>query len=77
MNSDTPVEDLSSQFQTLKTQLSERILGQPDLIEAVLVAMVAGGHILLEGLPGLGKTELIKTKKIDRLPSNITSDSCF
>ena len=61
MNSDTSPKDLSSHFKSLKAQLNERILGQPDLIEAVLVAMVAGGHILLEGLPGLGKTELIKT----------------
>ncbi|MGB0370258.1 MAG: AAA family ATPase [Opitutales bacterium] len=58
---DSEASDLSKRFQTLSEKLNQQILGQPELIESVLVAMVAGGHILLEGLPGLGKTELIKT----------------
>lgn len=37
------------------------ILGQRDLLERVVICLLAQGHILLEGLPGLGKTELIKT----------------
>ena len=40
--------------------LNARILGQSDLIEAVVVACFAKGNVLLEGLPGLGKTELVK-----------------
>ncbi len=36
------------------------ILGQEDLIRSVVTASLAGGHVLLEGLPGLGKTELVK-----------------
>ena len=50
-----------SAFQELNKSLNTHILGQPALIESVVVALVAGGHVLLEGLPGLGKTELIKT----------------
>ncbi|HXE71249.1 MAG TPA: MoxR family ATPase, partial [Candidatus Nitrosotenuis sp.] len=37
------------------------IVGQQDLIRQVLLALVAGGHVLLEGVPGLGKTLLVKT----------------
>ncbi len=40
--------------------LGKIILGQDELIRAVVVAALAGGHVLLEGLPGLGKTELVK-----------------
>lgn len=45
----------------LKKQLELVILGQQELIEALLIALLTGGHILLEGLPGLGKTVSIKT----------------
>jgi len=37
------------------------IVGQDDVIESVLVALFAGGHVLLEGVPGLGKTMLVRT----------------
>ena len=40
--------------------LQARIFGQEKLIKLVTVACLAGGHVLLEGLPGLGKTELVK-----------------
>ncbi len=41
-------------------QISAVIIGQEHVISEVLIALLAGGHILLEGLPGLGKTQLIK-----------------
>ncbi len=37
------------------------LLGQPDLVDLTVIALCARGHLLLEGLPGLGKTELVKT----------------
>ena len=40
--------------------LNSIILGQEELIRSVVTASLAGGHVLLEGLPGLGKTELVK-----------------
>jgi len=40
--------------------VSRRIAGQPELIRQTLVGLLAEGHILLEGVPGLGKTELVK-----------------
>jgi MoxR-like ATPase len=47
-------------FETLLATLDTVLFGQRALIELVVVGVVARGHILLEGLPGLGKTELVK-----------------
>jgi MoxR-like ATPase len=44
----------------LVAQLRRVLLGKPDTIDEVVAALLARGHILLEGLPGLGKTELVK-----------------
>jgi MoxR-like ATPase len=48
-------------YQTLRAELSKRIVGQEDVIEQVFIAMAAGGHALLEGVPGLAKTLLVKS----------------
>lgn len=45
----------------LRRQLRERVFGQEALIDDLLVALLAGGHVLLEGLPGLGKTLLVRS----------------
>jgi len=45
----------------IKTEASKRIVGQNQVIEGILTALVCGGHILLEGVPGLAKTLAIKT----------------
>ena len=45
----------------IQEAVAHRIAGQPELIRQTLVGMLAGGHILLEGVPGLGKTELVKS----------------
>jgi MoxR-like ATPase len=50
-----------SNFQTISEEISRVIVGQADTINKLLVAIFAGGHILLEGVPGLGKTLLIKS----------------
>ena len=47
--------------QSLKSEIAKVIVGQDELIEKILVGMFAGGHILLEGVPGLAKTLTIKT----------------
>ena len=46
---------------SLREELSRVIVGQEDVIEQLLVAFFAGGHVLLEGVPGLGKTLLAKS----------------
>lgn len=55
------VERFRTVFRTLKSELSQRIVGQGDILEGVLIALFAGGHVLLEGVPGLGKTLLVRT----------------
>lgn len=50
----------AEEFQKARTAISEVIVGQKIAIESVLVAIFAGGNVLLEGVPGLGKTELVK-----------------
>ena len=51
---------LLENVEALRGQIRQRILGQDDLIDDLMVALLAGGHVLLEGLPGLGKTMLVK-----------------
>jgi MoxR-like ATPase len=48
-------------YQKLKSAIAKRIVGQDDVIEQVFIAIAAGGHALLEGVPGLAKTLLVKT----------------
>jgi MoxR-like ATPase len=45
----------------LRSTISEVVIGQEEVVEQVLWGLVAGGHVLLEGNPGLGKTLLVKT----------------
>jgi MoxR-like ATPase len=45
----------------LKAAIAEVIVGQTDVVDQTLWAMIAGGHVLLEGAPGLGKTLLVRT----------------
>src|SRR5438132_14090567 len=45
----------------IEAELSRFMVGQADLIRLVLTAMIAGGHVLLEGVPGLGKTVLVRS----------------
>ncbi len=47
--------------QKIKDEVSRVIVGQGDVIDGVLTALFAGGHVLLEGVPGLGKTILVRT----------------
>ena len=55
------VKEFGASFEKMRGELAKVIVGQNEIVENVLVAMLAGGHVLLEGLPGLGKTKLIKT----------------
>lgn len=48
-------------FSSLKQEISKVIMGNDSMIDQVIIAFFCGGHILLEGVPGLGKTLLVKT----------------
>lgn len=51
----------SQKFVVLKAEISKVIVGHSSIIDATLIAMLSNGHILLEGVPGVAKTTLIKT----------------
>jgi MoxR-like ATPase len=77
-------------FARLRTHLGGRIIGQPDLVEKLLVCLLADGHMLVEGAPGLAKTTAIKTLAAalegayhriqftpDLLPADLTGTEIF
>ena len=45
---------------TLRHEIAKAVVGQPQVVEQVLICLLAGGHALLEGVPGLGKTLLVR-----------------
>ena len=45
----------------IESEISKHIVGQKDLVRQVLICILSGGNVLLEGVPGLGKTRLVKT----------------
>lgn len=47
-------------FNTIKAEIQKSIVGQHDIVEGVLIGLAANGHVLLEGMPGLGKTMLVR-----------------
>jgi MoxR-like ATPase len=59
------VEAAAEQFRAdvgaLLEEISRRIVGHREILEGVVTALLAGGHVLLEGVPGLGKTLLVRT----------------
>lgn len=85
--SETEVQNAAKHIHSLNAALNQVLFGQEELIDLVITGLLARGHILLEGLPGLGKTELVKglskslglgTKRIqftpDLLPGDITGN---
>ena len=54
-------EEFKRRFDDIKREIAKVIVGQEEIVEGVLSCFFAGGHALLEGVPGLGKTLLIRT----------------
>nr|WP_232000157.1 MoxR family ATPase [Pseudomonas antarctica] len=54
------LQHASAQAQALRVELRKAVIGQDQVIDDVLTALIAGGHVLLEGVPGLGKTLLVR-----------------
>ncbi|HUU43358.1 MAG TPA: MoxR family ATPase, partial [Planctomycetota bacterium] len=48
-------------FRRVKDEVARVIVGQTEAVDGVLTALLAGGHVLLEGVPGLGKTMLVRS----------------
>ena len=53
------IEQLRGTVEALEREISRTIVGQAIVVRGVTIALLAGGHVLLEGLPGLGKTLLV------------------
>lgn len=56
-----PLETFSRQARAIEAEIGKVIVGQQDVVRSVLICILAGRHALLEGVPGLGKTMLIRT----------------
>ncbi len=54
-------QKLQGRFATLKSEVNKVLVGQDDMLHRLLLGMLAGGHVLLEGVPGLAKTLVVKT----------------
>ena len=81
----TEFESCQKKIMQCEQEIGKGIIGQKDVIRQVILAMLAGGNVLLEGMPGLGKTMLVRTisevlaltfKRIqftsDLMPSDVT-----
>jgi MoxR-like ATPase len=84
------IQSFASRFGDAVAQVTRVVLGQEDVVRSVLVALLAGGHVLLEGPPGIGKTLLARSmahvlgvsfKRIqftpDLMPSDVTGGNVF
>jgi MoxR-like ATPase len=61
MAQDARVQEFVTALQSLRSEVQKVIVGHDDVVMSVLVGLFAGGHVLLEGAPGLGKTLLVRT----------------
>ena len=90
MPDNPPLSTLQQSFRRLRDDLRECIIGQPKLIDCLLVALLADGHLLVEGAPGLAKTTAVKALAArieadfhrvqftpDLLPADLTGTDVF
>jgi MoxR-like ATPase len=61
MNTEQAIELFRDAYARLRAELGKVIVGHDTIVEGTLIALFAGGHVLLEGVPGLGKTLLVRT----------------
>lgn len=55
------IQHFATQMQKIEEQISKEMIGQKEIIRQLLMALIVGGNVLLEGVPGLGKTRLVRT----------------
>jgi MoxR-like ATPase len=53
-------QDLVERVDAVRDAVGRAFIGQPDVLDQILIALLAGGHVLIEGVPGLGKTLLVR-----------------
>ncbi|MGD8401124.1 MAG: MoxR family ATPase [Bacillota bacterium] len=84
------ISEITQVLQALRQELGKAVKGQSELLDQVLIALLSEGHVLIEGIPGLGKTLLVKAlaavtgakfKRIqftpDLMPSDIIGTTVF
>ena len=54
-------KSFSSQIASIKRELAKDVVGNEDVIENIIIAIISGGNVLLEGVPGVGKTRLVRS----------------
>jgi MoxR-like ATPase len=59
--SEKQIQGLVETIVNIENEVGKAIIGQKDIVRQVLLSVLAGGNVLLEGVPGLGKTQLVKT----------------
>ncbi len=55
------IQNTSVELELCREEIGKRIVGQHKMVDGILMALIAGGHVLLEGVPGLAKTMTVKT----------------
>jgi MoxR-like ATPase len=61
MNTEEQIESFRRVYESLRAEIGKVIVGHHEIVEGTLTAIFGGGHVLLEGVPGLGKTLLVRT----------------
>ncbi len=61
MENEVKVKEFSSVINRIRDELHKDVVGQDDIIDNVIIAIIAGGNVLLEGVPGVGKTRLVRS----------------
>src|SRR5256885_16949913 len=61
MQPDTALQLATAQLTRVRAEIAKIIVGQQNVVDGVLICLLSGGHVLLEGVPGLGKTTLLRT----------------
>src|SRR5437762_9030506 len=61
VGSEAALQSAVSKLNQVRQEIAKIIVGQQDVVDGVLICLLASGHVLLEGVPGLGKTTLLRT----------------
>jgi MoxR-like ATPase len=61
MNTEQQIQSFRQTFAAMRAEIGKVIVGNEPIVDGTLTALLAGGHVLLEGVPGLGKTLLVRT----------------
>src|SRR3954463_201843 len=61
MSTESKIETFRQVWEALRAEIGKVMVGHTPIVDGTLIAIMAGGHVLLEGVPGLGKTLLVRT----------------